>query len=37
VTGTTFTLTATALSSTASPAAYRVPVNGIQIVYPAGS
>jgi hypothetical protein len=37
VTGTTFTLTATALSSTASPAAYRVPVNAIQIVYPAGS
>ncbi len=38
VTGTTFTLTATPLSSTALPTPIlRAPVNGIQIVYPAGS
>jgi hypothetical protein len=38
VTGTTFTLTATPLTSTATPTpVLRAPVNGIQIVYPAGS
>jgi hypothetical protein len=38
VTGSPFTLTATPLSSTATPAPIlRAPVNGIQIVYPAGS
>jgi len=38
VTGATFTLTATALTSTATPTPIlRAPVNGIQIVYPAGS
>jgi hypothetical protein len=37
VTGTPFTLTATPLSSTATVPALRAPVNGIQIVYPAGS
>jgi hypothetical protein len=38
LTGTTFTLTATPLSSTALPTPIlRVPVNGIQIVYPSGS
>jgi hypothetical protein len=37
LTGTTFTLTATPLSSTAVPPILRVPVNGIQIVHPSGS
>jgi len=38
VTGTSFTLTATPQSSTALPTpVLRVPVNGIQIVYPSGS
>ena len=37
VTGSSFTLTATPLSSTATPPALRAPVNGIQIVYPSGS
>jgi hypothetical protein len=38
LTGTTFTLTATPLSSTATPTPIlRAPVNGIQIVYPSGS
>jgi hypothetical protein len=38
LTGTSFTLTATPLSSTATPTpVLRAPVNGIQIVYPSGS
>jgi hypothetical protein len=37
VTGTTFTLTATPASSSLVPPILRAPVNGIQIVYPAGS
>jgi hypothetical protein len=37
VTGATFTLTANPLTSTATVPALRAPVNGIQIVYPAGS
>jgi hypothetical protein len=37
LTGTSFTLTATPLSSSATPPALRAPVNGIQIVYPSGS
>jgi hypothetical protein len=37
VTGTSFTLTATPAGSTATVPALRAPVNGIQIVYPAGS
>ena len=36
VTGSTFTLTATPVAATGG-ASYRAPVNGIQIVYPAGS
>jgi hypothetical protein len=37
VTGTSFTLTATPAWSTWVPPILRAPVNGIQIVYPAGS
>jgi len=38
LTGTNFTLTATPRSSTATPTpVLRVPVNGIQVVYPSGS
>ena len=37
VNGASFTLTATPASSTAAPPVLRAPVNGIQIVYPAGS
>jgi len=37
VTGSSFTLTANPLTSTATVPALRAPVNGIQIVYPAGS
>jgi hypothetical protein len=37
LTGTSFSLTATPVSSTAVPPILRTPVNGIQIVYPSGS